>query len=74
MSEVVNNDPINHPAHYRFGKFEVLDVIDDWKLGFYEANIIKYVARAKHKDNEIEDLKKAQFYLNRLINTIGLHK
>lgn len=58
---------INHPSHYTFGKIEVIDAIDDWQLGFYEGQVIKYVARAKHKENELQDLKKAQFYLNRLI-------
>lgn len=58
---------VQHPNHYNNGKYEVIDVIDDWKLGFYEGNIIKYVARAKHKGKELEDLKKAKFYLDRLV-------
>ena len=60
-------DMVNHPKHYTFGKYEVIDVIDDWQLGFYEGQVVKYVARAKHKGNELEDLKKAQWYLNRKI-------
>ncbi|MGL5345740.1 MAG: DUF3310 domain-containing protein [Peptostreptococcaceae bacterium] len=58
---------VEHPNHYNSGKYEVIDVIDDWKLGFYEGNIIKYLARAKHKGKELEDLKKAKFYLDRLV-------
>ena len=63
------NDPVNSPSHYTFGKFEVIDVIEDWKLDFHDAQVIKYVARAGKKDptKTLEDLKKAQFYLNRKI-------
>lgn len=61
-------DDVNHPSHYTFGQYEVLDVIEDWDLPFHLANVIKYVARAKHKGNEIQDLLKAQFYLNRYVD------
>ena len=63
---------INHPKHYTFGTIEVIEVIDDWQLRFYEGQVIKYVGRAKHKGNELEDLKKAQWYLNRLIKNMEL--
>jgi len=63
-------DIINHPPHYNFGTFEVIDVIEDWKLEYHEGNCIKYIARAKHKGNELEDLKKAQWYLNRKISKL----
>lgn len=55
---------VNHPAHYNQGKFEVMDVIDDWNLNFALGNVVKYVARAPYKSNALEDLKKAQWYLN----------
>jgi len=64
--EFNNPDNVNHPSHYTFGKIEVIDVIEDWKLGYHEGNIIKYVARHKYK-NGLEDLKKAKWYLERLI-------
>lgn len=57
------NDNVNHPSHYNQGKYEVIDVINDWKLNFNRGNVIKYVARASYKNNELEDLKKAKFYL-----------
>lgn len=63
-------DPINHPPHYTFGKIEVIDVIEDWGLSFHLAQVVKYVARSKHKGKELEDLRKAQFYLNRLITSL----
>lgn len=62
------NDPVNNPSHYNQGKIEVIDFIDDQKLGFYEGQILKYVCRAKHKANELQDLNKALWYLTRLIN------
>lgn len=62
------NDPVNHPTHYTFGKYEVIDVLMDW---FPEApllwQVVKYVSRAKHKGNYLQDLKKAEFYLQREI-------
>jgi len=46
----------------------VLDAIEEWGVNFHTGNIIKYVVRAGRKTgNPLEDLKKAQFYLNRLI-------
>jgi len=60
-------DAVNHPSHYNIGTIEVIDVIEDWGLGFHAGNIVKYVARAPHKGKEVEDLQKARFYLDRLI-------
>ena len=67
--EVKEEDAVKHPSYYTFGKYEVIDVIEDWKLPFHLANVIKYIARAGKKlpDKEIEDLQKASFYLNRYI-------
>lgn len=63
-------DLINQPPHYTFGKIEVISVIEDWGLSFHLAQVVKYVARSKHKGNELEDLRKAQFYLNRLVTSL----
>ncbi|WP_270997033.1 DUF3310 domain-containing protein [Listeria seeligeri] len=64
-----NNDNINNPSHYTAGGIETLDYIKA-KVKDYPSyaagNILKYVSRYSHK-NGIEDLKKAQFYLNDLI-------
>jgi hypothetical protein len=58
---------VNSPKHYNTGKIEVIDAIEEWKMGFCSGNVIKYVARHKHKGRPIEDLKKAKWYLERLI-------
>lgn len=64
-----NTDKVNNPAHYTAGGIETLDYIKA-KIKDYPSyvagNILKYVSRYEHK-NGIEDLKKAQFYLNDLI-------
>lgn len=63
--------PINHPSHYTFGKYEVIDVLEDW---FHNDPLLwqvgKYIARATHKGKDLEDLKKAAFYLQRRINIL----
>lgn len=58
---------VDHPKHYNTGKVEVIDAIEAWNLGFCAGNVIKYVARHKYKDRSLEDLKKAKWYLERLI-------
>jgi hypothetical protein len=62
------NDPVNHPSHYTYSKYEVIDVIEEWQLGYHDGNAIKYIARHKHKNNPVQDLKKACWYLQRLIS------
>ena len=65
---IVNQcDDINHPSHYTQGDIEVIDYIEDKKLGYRLGNVVKYVSRAGHKDDAIKDLKKARWYLNREI-------
>jgi hypothetical protein len=58
---------VDHPSHYNQGKVEVIDAIEDWDLNFCEGNVVKYVARHRHKGEPLEDLKKASWYLKRLI-------
>lgn len=65
LAAIQEPDPVvNHPKHYNAGKFEVIDVIEDWKLGFSLGNTVKYIARANHKGNTLQDLEKAAWYLN----------
>ena len=71
------SDMINHPQHYTLAKIEVIDFIEDKGLNFNLENVVKYVARAGHKKSSgksvdakaLEDLKKAQWYLNREISS-----
>ena len=59
-----------HPAHYGGDTlYEVIKVLEAWELGFHLGNAVKYIARAgkKHRTSELEDLKKARWYLERRI-------
>jgi hypothetical protein len=60
-------DPVNNPAHYTTGGVETIDFIEAKKLGYNLGNVVKYITRADHKGNKLEDLRKAQWYLSREI-------
>jgi hypothetical protein len=66
---------VAHPPHYTFGRFEVIDVLEDWfptdPLLF---NVGKYIARASRKGHELQDLEKAQWYLQRRIDKMKVAK
>lgn len=78
LTQTERNDPVNRPAHYTDGSIEVIDFIEDKKLGFCLGNAIKYISRAgkKDPDKEIEDLEKAVWYVNRRIKELrgGQHE
>lgn len=61
-----DGEKVVHPGHYNQGKIEVWDFIVDQGLGFLEGNVIKYLCRSGKK-NGLEDLKKAEQYLKKLI-------
>lgn len=66
----IEHDVVNHPSHYTRGNIEVIDFIEDQQLPYHLGNVVKYVARAGYKGDKVEDLKKAQWYLNRYIRTL----
>jgi hypothetical protein len=61
-----------HPTHYSRLNPEPIDVINSWNMGFDLGNVIKYVARAGHKDgnSKLQDLEKAKYYLEHEINIL----
>ena len=61
---------VDHPSHYNTGKIEVIDFIEDQKLGFTLGNAVKYICRCRYKDNMLEDLKKARWYIDYYIKEI----
>ena len=67
-------DVVNHPSHYNTGGIEVIDAIEAWGFGngFNRGNAIKYIARAgrKNPETEIEDLKKARWYIDEEIKRL----
>lgn len=64
-------EAVDHPSHYlKDSGIEVIDAIDAWGLGFCEGKVVKYVARAEHKGRQLEDLKKARWYLEHRIQQL----
>ena len=65
-------EQVNHPNHYggEDNLYEAIKVIDAWDLGFSLGNTVKYISRAGKKDKELQDLKKALWYLQHHIETL----
>jgi hypothetical protein len=65
-------DPVDKPEHYGLGKVECIEAIkasmsaEEYK-GYLKGNTIKYLWRYQYKGKPVQDLKKAQWYLNKLI-------
>ena len=59
-------DPVNSPKHYTQGDMEVITAIEGLGLDYHQGNVLKYVSRYRYK-NGVEDLKKARWYIDRLI-------
>lgn len=68
----MTKEAVDHPSHYKTARMEVIDIIEEFKLGFCLGNVIKYVLRAgrKNEQTHIEDLEKAHWYLGREIETL----
>jgi hypothetical protein len=66
------SDSVNHPDHYggEGNPYEAILVIEAWGLDFCLGNAVKYISRAGKKGDELEDLKKAEWYIQRRIQTI----
>ena len=68
------SDPVNHPPHYMSNGMEAINVIEAFFLeNAFLANVFKYIARAGRKNDYLEDLQKAAFYLNREIERVSTH-
>lgn len=69
-----SKEMVNHPTHYggENNIYEAIKVIDAWDLGFSLGNTVKYISRAgkKNSDKELEDLKKAKWYLEHHIKNL----
>jgi hypothetical protein len=69
MTVSATPDLVNQPPHYTAGGIETIDFIEAKKLNYNLGNVIKYLTRADHKGSKLEDLRKAQWYLSREINS-----
>jgi hypothetical protein len=72
------SDMVNHPPHYNNRKMEAIDIIEmiieaekNPKVAYNMSNVIKYLLRFRDKGTPIQDLQKAKWYLNRMIDKIG---
>ena len=68
-SDLEHHDNVNSPAHYKYGKKETIEVIRDCMTGdeyhgYLKGNVLKFVSRYKFKGAPLQDLEKAQWYLN----------
>jgi len=77
FSQYGKSDKVNSPAHYTRGSQEAIDIIEeaiqdapDVKSGMLQAQALKYLLRVWLKDNSKQDLEKARWYLNRLIDSL----
>lgn len=67
---IISSDAINSPSHYTSGGIETIDFIEAKELDYNLGNVIKYITRAEKKGRKLEDLKKAQWYLNRAVSNL----
>ena len=66
-----SQEVVNHPQHYGGDTlYEAIKVIEAWQLGFHLGNVVKYISRWDKKGDAIENLKKAQWYLQRKIEQL----
>jgi hypothetical protein len=73
----MSKDNVNHPSHYNQGGIECIDALNAMVTGYPDPvgavmawQVVKYIWRHPFKANPVEDLKKAQFYLDRLIQRV----
>ena len=71
------NDPVNSPSHYQYGKFEVIDILEqavsrapDPVKGSLQYQVLKYLLRIWDKEDPLQDAQKSRWYLNRLIDNM----
>lgn len=75
LKEEVEADMVNHPAHYKTGGIEAIDIMkaklspEEFR-GYLIGNSLKYLMRLNHKGKALEDAKKAQWYINKLVATM----
>ena len=72
MTQREKGDAVYHPSHYggEDNPYEAIKVIEAWDLGFHLGNTVKYISRAGKKEDAVEDLKKARWYLDRMIERL----
>lgn len=70
----MSDDKVNHPTHYTsYRGLEIIDLVE--QMNFNRGNAVKYIARAglKNPETELEDLKKAEWYIKREIRRVQIN-
>lgn len=67
---MMTTDLVNHPPHYKQGPIEVIEIIEGFALPYHIGNVVKYLLRAPHKGNALQDYQKARWYLERFIEKL----
>lgn len=71
MKQILDREMVNHPDHYQGnGGMEVIDIIENYDLGFSLGNAIKYILRSNKKGSAKQDLEKAIWYIRREMNNL----
>ena len=71
MKQILDREMVNHPDHYQgSGGMEVIDIIENYNLGFSLGNAIKYILRSNKKGSAKQDLEKAIWYIRREMNNL----
>lgn len=72
ITETLKKEAVNSPSHYggKDNPLEVINIIEHYNLDFKLGNSVKYILRAGKKDEILQELKKAQWYLNRKIDQL----
>lgn len=76
MSEFKRIETVDHPQHYNQNGIECIDAMiaafgQSEVISFCKLNAFKYLWRAEHKNNALEDLRKAQWYINKSITLLS---
>jgi len=68
----MSDEQVNHPSYYGGvdNPYETIKVIEAWGLNFNLGNTVKYISRADKKENNVQDLEKAAWYLDREIRRL----
>ena len=68
----MSTNAVNNPSHYggKDNPYEAIKVIEAWDLGFHLGSTVKYISRAGKKDDIVQDLEKAKWYLERKIEQL----
>jgi hypothetical protein len=69
-AQLTQDDPVNHPSHYKVGGIETIDFIEAKGLDYHLGNAVKYITRADYKENKKQDLEKAVWYIKRAISKL----